>query len=160
MADQTGNINPSKNIQKNNSNSRGRRRSSNSTLPCPTCGQLYSRRDNLKVHQRVHSGEKPFMCDECGARFRWIGVLRAHQATHLSRSKAEDEIGERTGSSGIQSSVASASRGSQLEHNPVGGNYHTISSSQPEISSIQMGPKDMSIQNDESEEQTLSGKTR
>lgn len=79
-------IKPTTNIQKSNSTNlvgkRGRRRSSNSTLPCSICGELYSRRDNLKVHQRVHSGEKPFQCEECGAKFRWVGVLRTHQATH------------------------------------------------------------------------------
>lgn len=90
--DQNDNIRPSTSIQKStgatSSVRRGRRRSSNSTLPCPTCGELYSRRDNLRVHQRVHSGEKPFKCEYCGARFRWVGVLRTHEATHRRRGEA------------------------------------------------------------------------
>lgn len=90
--DHNDNIRPSTSIQKStgatSSVRRGRRRSSNSTLPCPTCGELYSRRDNLRVHQRVHSGEKPFKCEYCGARFRWVGVLRTHEATHRRRGEA------------------------------------------------------------------------
>lgn len=70
---------------------RGRRRSSNSTIPCPVCGELYSRKDNLRVHQRIHSGEKPFKCNECDSSFRWAGVLRAHQAVH--RKQPEESSG-------------------------------------------------------------------
>lgn len=169
MSDQNGNINPSKNIQKPNSNNqvvrRGRRRSSNSTLPCPTCGELYSRRDNLKVHQRVHSGEKPFKCDECGARFRWVGVLRTHQTTHQRQSKDEEQISRSAGSSPNRHSASSASRESLMEQDPGDSNRHTASSSQRGNSSRQIGPKDVSITismllSDENEEEIRDGQNR
>lgn len=65
---------------------RGRRISSNSTLPCPVCQQTYSRKDNLRAHMRVHSGEKPYKCKECSSTFRWLGALRKHRANHVCSS--------------------------------------------------------------------------
>lgn len=64
---------------------RGRRTSPNSKLPCPVCHQLYSRRDNLRTHMRIHSKEKPYSCSECHGRFRWVGALRSHEAMHKRR---------------------------------------------------------------------------
>lgn len=67
----------------------GRRTSPNSTLRCNVCNQLYSRKDNLRAHQRVHNGKKPYKCMECDAAFRWLGALRTHQATHKSKPSSE-----------------------------------------------------------------------
>lgn len=50
---------------------------------CDICGQYYSRRDNLRVHQRVHSGEMPYECQYCGQHFRWLGALRSHESNHI-----------------------------------------------------------------------------
>lgn len=69
----------------------GRRTSPNSRLRCDVCNQLYSRKDNLRAHQRVHNGEKPYKCNECGASFRWLGALRTHQATHKSSTTSCDQ---------------------------------------------------------------------
>lgn len=65
---------------------RGRRSSPNSTLVCPECNQLYSRRDNLRAHVRgIHHGDKPYKCNNCGERFRWASTLRSHEATNKCR---------------------------------------------------------------------------
>lgn len=65
---------------------RGRRSSPNSTLVCPECNQLYSRRDNLRAHLRgIHHGDKPYKCNNCGERFRWASTLRSHEATNKCR---------------------------------------------------------------------------
>lgn len=62
---------------------RGRRKSQSSRYPCEICGELYSRIDNMRVHQRMHSGEKPYKCKYCGQPFRWAGALRSHEASHV-----------------------------------------------------------------------------
>ena len=61
---------------------RGRRTGPNSNLRCDICNQYYSRKDNLRAHQRVHSGEKPYECRYCHSRFRWAGALRTHEGIH------------------------------------------------------------------------------
>lgn len=50
---------------------------------CHTCDRVFSRSDNLRTHQRLHSGERPFDCKYCGQSFRWVGALRTHEAKHV-----------------------------------------------------------------------------
>lgn len=77
---------------------RGRRTSANSVIECPECQQLYSRPDNLRAHMRMHNGDRPFQCRNCGESFKWLSTLRSHE--EKSRKCRRDSPSSGGGSGG------------------------------------------------------------
>ncbi|XP_028250421.1 zinc finger and BTB domain-containing protein 24 [Parambassis ranga] len=62
---------------------RGRKRKYPDTeARCEDCGKVFKNHLFLKIHQRTHTGEKPFHCQICGKSFTQKHNLLDHQRTH------------------------------------------------------------------------------
>ncbi|XP_068626026.1 zinc finger protein Paris-like [Battus philenor] len=53
------------------------------TDKCSFCDYKASNAEQVKIHERLHTGEKPFACQECGAGFHRKSSYLQHIAIHL-----------------------------------------------------------------------------
>nr|XP_029543094.1 zinc finger protein 58-like [Oncorhynchus nerka] len=51
-------------------------------FPCSSCGKAFSFPQQVKSHQRIHTGEKPFGCHLCQGSFSQSSSLKRHQGVH------------------------------------------------------------------------------
>ncbi|KAK4319329.1 hypothetical protein Pmani_009721 [Petrolisthes manimaculis] len=56
---------------------------------CDKCDyKSYSYSKLMNVHHKIHSDERPSLCDTCGKRFKTPKQLRNHKALHLKKTEA------------------------------------------------------------------------
>lgn len=57
---------------------------------CTFCGQQFAQITAMKIHVRLHTGEKPYSCNLCPRRFISRGYLQTHLKKHSPKITDDD----------------------------------------------------------------------
>ncbi|NXJ13933.1 ZBT24 protein, partial [Odontophorus gujanensis] len=60
----------------------GKRKRTGSEARCKDCGKVFKYSHFLAIHQRSHTGERPYKCSECGKGFSQKHSLQVHERMH------------------------------------------------------------------------------
>ena len=57
------------------------------TFQCKTCEKCFKERNNLKRHERIHTGKTPFQCTICNKCFAHLSKLKDHESNHSEEKR-------------------------------------------------------------------------
>ena len=60
------------------------------------CGKCFRQLGHLRIHERVHTGEKRYECKQCGKSFSKSGHLRRHERVHKEEKRFRHDVGLQT----------------------------------------------------------------
>ena len=58
---------------------------------CSDCGKVFTFSGTLKKHMVVHTGEKRFSCSVCNKRFAWRSDVKRHKCVGPMETEADGE---------------------------------------------------------------------
>ena len=62
---------------------------------CDVCEKRYRHANSLKYRVRIHANEKPYECDVCDTAFRQLGRLKSHERIHTKEKPYECDVCEK-----------------------------------------------------------------
>lgn len=66
--------------------------------PCPRCGKSFTKRSNMIIHERLHTGEMPYTCRYagCGKKYKWLSSINFHENRCALRDQGDSPQSQAT----------------------------------------------------------------